>query len=179
MRRAGSRPARRTLIVLDHMVECVGVGTRLCLLVQEPGSANPSRIYSGIEGFTYEWGFVHEIDVEDHRVKNPPADGSSVRTVLLRHVSKERVPEGTEFEIFLTGNPYSVTEVEPDRYRAYSSVDLTCTGDLDCAGLSDSIAAESRIGFRLRHPEFAGLPLKTVAWEVCDRSLIGSNSCTG
>lgn len=171
-------PERRTLIVLDHMVECTGNGPQLCMLVHEPGSTEPSRIYFGIEGFAYEWGYLYEIDVEDHRVRNPPADGSSIRTVLRRVISKERVPEGTEFEIFLTGGPYSLAEGEPDRYRAYDSVDLICGGAVDCAGLSTAVAAGSRIGFRLRHQAAPDLPLEVVAWEVCDRQLMGSSSCT-
>lgn len=170
-------PDRRTLIVADHMAECTGVGPQLCMLAREPGSSELSRIYSEIEGFVYEWGYVHKIDVEDHRVRNPPADGSSIRTVLRRVVAKERVPAGTEFDVFLTGGSYSLREVEPDSYRAYDSVDVTCSGNVDCAGLSTAVAADSRILFRLRHPESAELPLEVVAWEVCDRQLLGANTC--
>lgn len=171
-------PESRTLIVLDHMVECTGVGPGLCMVAREPGSTELSRIYSGIEGFVYEWGYVHEIEVRDHTVRNPPADGSSIRTVLRRLVARDRVAPGTEFEIFLTGGPYQLHEVEPDTYRAYDSVNLVCGGDADCAGLSTAVAAESRIGFRLRHPASADLPLEVVAWEVCDRQILGSNRCT-
>lgn len=170
-------PDRRTLIVLDHMVECTGVGPQLCMLVREPGSSELSRLYRGVEGFVYEWGYVHEIDVEEHRVRNPPADGSSIRTVLRRVVAKERVSAGTEFEIFLTGGSYSLREVAPGTYRAYDSVDLACSGDEGCAGLSTAVAAGSRIQFRLRHPESTELPLEVVAWEVCDRQLLGANTC--
>lgn len=171
-------PDSRRLMILDHMVECTGMGPQLCMLAHEPGATELSRIYSGIEGFVYEWGYVHEIDVRDYTVRNPPADDSSIRTALRRSVARERVPAGTEFDIFLTGGSYALREIEPDTYRAYDSVNLACGGDVDCAGLSAAVVAESRIGLRLRHPASADLPLDVVAWEVCDGQMLGSTRCT-
>lgn len=168
---------RRRLFVDHHLEECMGMGPQLCLLLKEPGDPEFSRHYGGIEGFVYEWGYVYEIVVEEHRVPNPPADGSSIRTVARRVVSKERVAPGTEFDIFLTGGAYQLHEVASDRYGIYHSAELRCAGDAKCPELRSAVESGARIEFRLQHPEAANLPLRVVRWEVCERSLTGSNSC--
>jgi hypothetical protein len=58
--------------------------------------------YGAVDGFTYEWGYTYDIIVKKEKIKNPPADGSSIKTTLVNIVSKNKVPEQTLFEIKLT-----------------------------------------------------------------------------
>ncbi|HEV2129849.1 MAG TPA: DUF4377 domain-containing protein [Longimicrobiaceae bacterium] len=171
-------PAQRTLLVQHHAEECIGVWYQLCLLVKAPGESEFLRHYSGIEGFAYEWGYVYEIEVEDHRGANPPQDGSSVRTALRKVVSREPVPAGTEFEMFLTGSAHRVVEVAPNRYSIYGAAEFICPEGTACAELRVQIAAGARIGYRFRQPAARDLPLTVVRWEICDAALAGSRSCS-
>jgi len=157
---------RRILVVHHHRAECVAVGIITCLLVREPGGHNLSFLYFGIERFEYEWGYVHEIEIEEHEVKNPPADGSSIRRVLHRVISKSRVPAGTEFDLVLTAAAEGIPEVAPGRYRILFDTEFACGPAVDCEALEASFGPTQRIHFRLAHaPE--GQPLTLLAWDVC------------
>ena len=49
----------------------------------------PWRLFHGqIEGFTFEPGYRYRLQVEEIPVADPPADGSSIRTVLREMVRK-------------------------------------------------------------------------------------------
>ena len=171
-------PARRTFVVLHHAVECVGVDLSLCLLVKERPASEFTRHYGPIEGFAYRWGFVYEIEVEEHAVPNPPADASSIRTVLRAIVSEERVSPGTEFDLILTARGGRVVEVGGDRYRFYSAAEFICPPGVGCGELQTRIAAGARIKYRLAHPPAPGDPFTVVQWEICDPSLAGSGTCS-
>jgi len=160
-------PTRRTYLVDHHPAECQGEALSLCLLVKEAGDQDYDFMYDGIEGFVHEWGFVYTIEVDEHRVRNPPADGSSVRRVLRRVVSKQRVPSATQFDIRLTSLDGRVEEVAPDHYRIYWSTEFTCL-DVSCAELRAQIDAGAQLGFRFEYPATPGAPLTVVRWDVCD-----------
>ncbi len=173
-----SRPTQRTLLVQHHAEECMGPWHQLCLLVKLPQEQQMTRHYGEIAGFGFEWGYTYEIEVQDHRVANPPADGSSVRTVLQKVVSRQRVPTGTEFEMLLTGGEGRVEEVTPNHYRFYNAAEFTCPAGASCDELRSRISAGERIKYRFRHSAAPEFPLTVVQWEVCDRALAGSRLCT-
>ncbi|HSI71386.1 MAG TPA: DUF4377 domain-containing protein [Gillisia sp.] len=84
------------MMVNSYTVECVGEMEGNCLLVQEGdqiGSEDWSLFYyeDSISGFDYEPGYIYHIKVQKKKVKNPPADGSSISYRLVRIVSKEKV----------------------------------------------------------------------------------------
>ncbi len=83
----------KTLFVAAERVECVGVAPMMCLQVREDPADEWQLFYDEIEGFEYEAGFEYELAVREETVENPPADGSSVRTILVAVVSK--TPVGT------------------------------------------------------------------------------------
>lgn len=168
----------RTLVVLDHQQECVGVAIQLCLLVHDAGATTVERMYSTPRGFDYAWGFTYEIRIEEHEVSNPPADGSSIRRELEQVLSMEQVAPGTEFTIFLTAAEGRVQETAPGLFRFYDTRDFACGPDTDCAALSAAVAAGARIQFRFAHPADPGAPLGVLTWGVCDPRLIGSVMCT-
>jgi len=45
-------------------------------------------LYSGIEGFTYEEGNEYVLEIKEEKIDNPPADGSSVKCILVKEISK-------------------------------------------------------------------------------------------
>lgn len=172
---AGS--TRRVLLVEHHAAECVGVGLQLCLLVRQPTESHFSYHHGGIEGFTYEWGFRYQIEVEEHQVSELAADASSIRTVLRRIATKEPVDPATQFFLVLTAGENRVVEIAPDRYRFYGTAEFVCPAGVPCAELRDEIASGARIRYRFQHPETPGDPLRVVEWDVCDSDLAGSQTC--
>lgn len=170
-------PTHRTLLVQHYRAECVGVGLGLCLLVREPGQPDFLYSHTGIEGFVYQWGYTYRIEVEEHTVSPVEADGSSIRQVLRSVVSKERVPAGTAFDLFLTGGEGRVVEVGDDLYQFYSSAQFVCPAGTRCSDLRAQIAAGARIEYRLAHPAAPEEPLVVVDWQLCDQRLAGSGIC--
>jgi hypothetical protein len=169
--------ARRALEVEHYLEECMGPWHQLCLLVREPGTTELLRHYGGIEGFTFEWGYSYRIAVTETRIRNPPVDGSSIRTVLDRVVSRERVPAGTEFQIYITSDPLWIEEISPDLFRFYDSAEFRCSPASACDELRTRIAEGARIEYRFRHPEETSAPLDLVQWRTCSAQLAGSRSC--
>ena len=88
---ACSGAERITLFIGPEWVDCVGVGPRQCMQARESRGEPWQNFFDAIEGFDYEPGFEYELVVERHTVENPPADGSSLRYVLVRIVSKTPV----------------------------------------------------------------------------------------
>lgn len=63
-----------------------------CLMVQqgeELCSEEWTYFYDEIEGFQYEEGYVYELKVRVEDVEDPPADGSSLRYILVEILSKK------------------------------------------------------------------------------------------
>jgi hypothetical protein len=60
-----------------------------CLQVKESESEPYKGLSEEIEGFNYVEGFEYTIEVRVYNIKNPPADGSSIRYVLRRIISKK------------------------------------------------------------------------------------------
>jgi hypothetical protein len=85
------REEQLTFYVAAQTVECTGVATQQCLLVRQVHDAEWTLFYDGIEGFTYEPGFIYTLEVERRIVHNSPADGSSMAYRLLWIIA--RVPE--------------------------------------------------------------------------------------
>ena len=82
---------RKTLYVGAEQVDCVGVAPQKCLLVKENPDGDYLFFYDPIEGFDWVAGYEYEIVVEVETVDSPPADGSSLRYILVEVVSKKSV----------------------------------------------------------------------------------------
>lgn len=78
------------ITVASEQGDCVGVGPQKCLLIKERGDTNWQYLYSNIEGFNYESGYEYVLEIRKEEIKNPAADQSSIRYVLVKEVSKER-----------------------------------------------------------------------------------------
>ncbi|MBN3817720.1 DUF4377 domain-containing protein [Paraburkholderia sp. Se-20369] len=89
-RPADGQPVTKTVYIAPKTVRCVGVAPMACLQVRDRPDAEWSLWYAGIEGFDFKPGFRYELQIDEYKVAQPPADGSSIRWVLKRIVS--RVP---------------------------------------------------------------------------------------
>ncbi|GAB3982001.1 hypothetical protein GCM10028806_52820 [Spirosoma terrae] len=82
------RPETGQMQIGAYRKDCTGVGPMKCLLVKEEGSADWHYFYSEIEGFTHEEGYEYTIQVRKETVPDPPADGSSIRYILVKEIEK-------------------------------------------------------------------------------------------
>jgi hypothetical protein len=163
-------PTRRTFIVQHYAAECVGAFIQRCLLVKAPSQPDFDFLYQGIEGFDYQWGFVYHIEVEEHSVSNPPADGSSIRIELRKQISRTRADPGTEFDLVLTGSAGSVVEVATGRYRLLGWPDFSCGLGVSCPDLAARLLAGKRVHFRFAHPATSSDALTVLSWDECTRT---------
>lgn len=79
-----------TLYVASTKADCVGVAPMKCLQVKDSEDGEWQFMYTNIEGFHYEEGYEYKIEVRRETVANPPADGSSIRYILVKEISKEK-----------------------------------------------------------------------------------------
>lgn len=75
------------LWIEPELVDCEGVGPQTCMQVAESADGPTELFYDGIEGFEHEAGTAYVVDVRIETVDDPPADGSSLRYVLVEVVS--------------------------------------------------------------------------------------------
>lgn len=77
--------------VADKYRDCVGVAPQKCLWVKKDNEPNWTNHYFGIEGFSYEEGYEYTLKVKQRRIRNPKADGPSIRYILMKVVEKTKV----------------------------------------------------------------------------------------
>jgi heat shock protein HslJ len=78
----------KTFFINSQQKDCTGVGPMKCLQYKEIEDGAWKLMYQVIEGFEFEPGYLYTIKVKQTKVKNPPADGSSIRYTLKKIVSK-------------------------------------------------------------------------------------------
>jgi len=89
----------RTIFVGPILVDCEGEGPQKCMLVKEDPQDEYTLFYDQIEGFDFEEGFEYELLVEEEKVEDPPAGGSSLKWTLVQILNKQPVPLAAEGEI--------------------------------------------------------------------------------
>ena len=90
-RPADGRPVTKTVYVAPQAARCTGVAPMDCLQVRSSPAEPWTLWYAGIEGFAYQPGYHYVLEVDEYRVAQPPADGSSIRWVLKRVVERRQV----------------------------------------------------------------------------------------
>ncbi|MCE4564288.1 META domain-containing protein [Maribellus sp. CM-23] len=81
--------------VNSYEVDCVGVGPMKCLQVQKGKQLNKNEwqnFYTQIEGFEYEPGYVYKLRIKEEKLKNVPADASSIKYILEEVIEKKEDP---------------------------------------------------------------------------------------
>lgn len=145
---------------------CVGVGTFHCILAREPGQTDWNPILN-IDGFTAEWGHSYRVRVRVEEVANPPADGSSIRYILVETVEDRVVDPGTTFSYLVTpvsgGTP--LVNLEEDRGNLLNEKDFVCQSPEICQQIRDRLAADDLFSIQFRHPDDPAQPLTATGIE--------------
>ncbi len=87
---AGNQTEIKIFHINSHLIDCVGVGPRKCMQIRESTYDEWSPFYDGIEGFTFEEGYLYTIIVAITDIDDPPADGSSKAYKMLALISKKK-----------------------------------------------------------------------------------------
>lgn len=156
-------PAAEKTLYLDHyMEECASFFLTICERAKErEGDPWRTRL-DGIEGFSYEWGFVYELRVRESRIINPPADGSSIRTELVEIVRKEKVPSTNRFQIALTKlvrDEPAVVAVGERLFEFHNTKTFACITDALCADIRTLVAQAGVLTLEFTHAETSDDPL--------------------
>ena len=89
--KSAPQPTGPKVVEIDSKtVACVGEAERTCLRIREVGGAW-EPLFDGIEGFEWQEGHRYKLEVRVEKVDNPPADGSSIRYVLVKELEKTAV----------------------------------------------------------------------------------------
>ena len=85
--------ARTTQIIYvkESKVPCTGVAPMECLQIKKENGAGWSNLYTPIQGFKYTPGYRYKLKVRVTKIKNPPADGSSLKYTLIKVLEKKMV----------------------------------------------------------------------------------------
>lgn len=82
--------AQKKIIYINHeMGNCTGIVPGKCLQYRYKTSQPWALLHGGIQGFTYEPGNMYKLQIREIKMKNPPADGSSIKRKLIKILSKE------------------------------------------------------------------------------------------
>ncbi|MEO7979032.1 DUF4377 domain-containing protein [Flavobacterium sp.] len=123
----------------------------LTLLAQEDnaiGTTNWSRFYNAIEGFNYVPGKIYNLSVRVEKITDPPADGSSLRYILLEVKSTQEVNNETPFDVDLKINGQNFVTTNSG-YKLLNQIEIDCNTfctqlDLDLHNKSSVIGTFKR-----------------------------------
>ncbi len=130
----------------------VGLDPQLVLLVQEGNDIDTDtwyNFYSHIEGFTHELGYQYVLSVKKETIPNPPQDASGARYSLVKILSKEKVDDTVEFDIYLKGNGLSFVNTSSSGFKILDTTTIDC-GAL-CNDLEDKLQGELDIKGTFKH----------------------------
>ncbi len=80
----------KTFYINSQQQNCTGVAPMKCLQYKENSFDAWKLLYQKIDGFEFEPGYFYTIKVKAVKIKNPPADGSSIQYKLKKIMSKEK-----------------------------------------------------------------------------------------
>lgn len=80
----------KTIIIGPETADCTGVAPMKCLQVKESTNGKWTNLYTNIEGFTYEPGYEYVLKIKEEKAENPPADGSSIKYILIKEISRTK-----------------------------------------------------------------------------------------
>lgn len=145
-----SNPVEMILEVAPERVDCVGVAPQKCLKIREEGKTDWELLYNGIEGFNFTQGIAYKLKVKKTTIKNPPADGASVKYSLIDVISNEVADVTDAFAKYPT---LTVTKIEngKDGYTAHlvDSGEMTYTMVVSIPNLGDDYV-DLKVGDKIK-----------------------------
>ena len=148
----GGSPGKSiTLFVNHYRVPCTGVGNQLCYLVKKDNASDWEFLYEGIDGFTYEWGKVYELQVEEVKIKKPAADQSPVSYKLIKIVSTKDVPENEVFQLVVKDSEMTAIQKKDSGMSLLGQYPVRCDKPELCNELEQRLSSDGKVICRFRH----------------------------
>jgi heat shock protein HslJ len=105
-------PAKSQVIYVKESKEpCTGVAPMECLQIKGVNDADWSNLYTNINGFKYTPGYRYKLRVRITQVKNPPADGSSIKYTLTKVLEKKRISNSSQ-SAAITGKRWVLVKMD-------------------------------------------------------------------
>lgn len=95
--------------------------------------------YGYIEGFDFEPGYIYNLTIVVSKVKNPPADGSSLKQQLVKVNSKIKATDEATFEIALKVAGQNLIRGDANTGFVIANHDLICNNL--CNDLTQALAS--------------------------------------
>jgi len=139
-----------TMKVNHYRPACMGESEQLCFSIQSEeegnmGSSSWGLLYEDIMGLDYEPGYIYTIRVRASKIQEEHTSGETRMYEMLKQISKEKVAEETEFDIFLKFDRTMVF-VTGDCDAGLSlvgSVPITREASVDCGQLESDLADDA------------------------------------
>jgi hypothetical protein len=108
------------------------------------------------------------LSVEKQKISNPPEDSSSIKYILRKVISKEKVANNTTFEIQLkstktSNQPSFVTGDLASNYKILGEIEIDCS-DL-CKNLSEKLQTRDEVSGIFQHTDNNSISLISIISE--------------
>lgn len=106
-------PKNQTIYVKESKEPCTGVAPMECLQIKGLKDSTWSNLYTNINGFKYTPGYRYKLLVRVTTIKNPPADGSSIKYTLKKVLEKKKIatPEKDRQWTFIASKRWAVIKM--------------------------------------------------------------------
>lgn len=106
------QPVKTQVIYVKESKEpCTGVAPMECLQIKGINDTDWSNLYTNINGFKYTPGYRYKLRVRITQIKNPPADGSSIKYTLTKVLEKKRISGSSQLSN-ITGKKWVLVKME-------------------------------------------------------------------
>lgn len=122
------------LEVLSYRTPCFRMFQTLCFVTKNSDKGVEESFSNTIEGFNFIWGHTYQLSLKVSDIKNPPADGSSVKYELKAIISDTEDSIGTNYEYKLVELLDRTFTKESDTYY-FLGQSFECQVGVDCDGL--------------------------------------------
>ncbi|MFV8226020.1 DUF4377 domain-containing protein [Christiangramia aquimixticola] len=139
----------------------IGEGMYLSLQVQENdkiGGEEWSTLGADIDGFEFFPGYVYDLRVRKVQLENPPADGSSIKYILVNVKSQNKVPNNTQFEIELKLHGNNFVTGDAVQFSLLDQYAIDC--ETLCENMIEGLENEEKLTGIFEHGESSSLILK-------------------
>jgi len=94
-----------------------------------------------ISGFDFDWGYTYKLKVKQTELSETLSDGTQYEYALIKIISKEKVPDSTQFSLYLDPNKYyydigsnenneTLTQINDSTYLYFDTIEIVVPSQL-------------------------------------------------
>ncbi len=87
--------------------------------------SSPDSYVEHIKDIEFQWGYTYKLKVKQTKLNSMLSDGTEFKYSLGKIISKTKVPDSTQFKLFLDGNRYyyKVDSSEQESNKTFHKID--------------------------------------------------------